>query len=242
MPATARQRDLLALRIITLGVVALAIPVGAVAVFVAGVDRKIAADAIAWAYSLGFFVTLTTAWWPLGSLRSWDRERRIRSTALLFLGMSYVTHLTWELGWLLLREPLQTGRDAWWAYAWWAYIDGGDARYALAPPELVAMELLSVINGLCGLAALLRLRRAERVGAPTGPPILILMGTAVVHLYSASLYYLSELFAGMPNVDTTVFTDLWIKFGLANAPWIIVPPVVLWWGAGALGHRRLASS
>lgn len=42
MKVTARQRDLLALRIITLGVVVLAIPVGAFAVFVAGADRKVA--------------------------------------------------------------------------------------------------------------------------------------------------------------------------------------------------------
>jgi len=242
MPTTPLHRDLLGARILTLGVVALAIPVGALAVFVLGADRSVAADVIAWAYSLGLFLSFTTAWWPLKSLRAWDRERRARSTALLFLGMSYVTHLTWELGWLLLLERIEAARDAWWAYPWWAYIDGGDARYAAAPPELLGMETLSVLNGVCGLAALVWLRRTEQTGERNGLPILVLMGTAVVHLYSASLYYLSELFAGMPNVNTHSFTDTWIKFGLANAPWVVVPPLVLWWGAGTLGHRRPPST
>ncbi len=242
MLAAPPHRDLLGARILTLGVVALAIPVGALAVFGLGADRDLAADGIAWAYSLGLFLSFTTAWWPLRSLRAWDRERRARSTALLFLGMSYVTHLSWELGWLLLHGRIAAARDAWWAYPWWAYIDGGDARYAAAPPELLGMETLSVVNGACGLAALLWMRRAERRGESAGLPVLALMGTAIVHLYSASLYYLSELFAGMPNVDTRSFTDAWIKFGLANAPWVLVPPLVLWWGAGALGIRRTSSS
>lgn len=56
------------------------------------------------------------------------------------------------------------------------------------------------------------------------------MATAVVHLYSASLYYLSEIVDGLPNVDTTSFLDTWIKFGLANAPWVVFPWVVIYWG------------
>ena len=60
--------------------------------------------------------------------------------------------------------------------------------------------------------------------------VLLLMATAVVHLYSTSYYYLSEILAGLPNVDTSSVTDTWIKFGLANAPWLTMPWIVLWWG------------
>jgi hypothetical protein len=59
----------------------------------------------------------------------------------------------------------------------------------------------------------------------------------VVHLYSASLYYGSEILAGFPNVDTRSFLDAWIKFGLANAPWVVFPWLVLYWGTRTL--RRL---
>ena len=53
--------------------------------------------------------------------------------------------------------------------------------------------------------------------------------TAVVHLYSASFYYLSELLDGLPNVDTTSFVATYVKFGLANAPWVVAPWFVFRW-------------
>ena len=64
--------------------------------------------------------------------------------------------------------------------------------------------------------------------------VLLFMATAVVHLYSTSYYYLSEILAGLPSVDTSSFTGTWIKFGLANAPWLTMPWLVLWWGYGRL--------
>ena len=108
-----------------------------------------------------------------------------------------------------------------------AYIDGGDYRYATAPAELLTIETLSVINGMVGATALALWWRSS--GKDIRAAWLI-MATAVVHLYSASYYYLSEIIAGMPNVDTTSFTDSFIKFGLANAPWVTMPWLVLFWG------------
>ena len=54
------------------------------------------------------------------------------------------------------------------------------------------------------------------------------MARAVVHIYSTSLYYGSEILESLPNVDTTSFLDTWIKFGLANLPWLIFPWFVLY--------------
>lgn len=223
------HRDLLVARVIVLAPVVLCFPVGAYAVFGAGADRDAAADGIAWVYSVGLFLSFTTSLWPLPSIRAWSAHRRARSASLLFLGMSYFTHLTWELGWLLLHPAIRGAREAAWAYPWWAYIDGGDARYATAPPELLGMEVLSVINGVVGVTALMALLKRQNARA-----VLVLMATSVVHLYSASLYYLTEIVAGLPNVDTSSFTDTYIKFGLANAPWVVMPFVVMWWGSRAI--------
>ena len=60
--------------------------------------------------------------------------------------------------------------------------------------------------------------------------LLLCMATAVVHLYSTSLYFGSEMLDGFANVDTDSFLDLWIKFGLANMPWLVFPWFVLYWG------------
>jgi hypothetical protein len=227
-------RPLVLARILTLAPVVVAFPLGSVVVFHFGADRVLTADVIAWVYSIGLFAAFSTSFWPLPDLRGWDRERRVRSAVLLFVVVSYVTHLSWELGWLLLHERIAASRDAAWAYTWWAYIDGGDFRYAKAPAELLAIESLSVLNGIMGTTALVLWWRS---GGADRRAVLLVMATAVVHLYSTSYYYLSEIFAGLPSVDTSSFTGTFIKFGLANAPWLTMPWLVLWWGQRQLLSR-----
>ncbi len=230
LPRT-RHLDLHVARGLTLGPVVLAFPVATAAVHVLGADRDATADLLSVVYSVGLFAAFTTGLWPLPSLRGWSRARRIESVALLFMVVSYLTHLSWELVWLLFHDAIAAARDAAWAYPWWAYIDGGDLRYAEAPPTLLTMEILSVTNGSLGLLGLwlwLRSGRTDRRG------VLLCLATAVVHLYSTSLYFGSEILAGLPNVDTTSFLDSYIKFGLANAPWLVFPPFVIAWGVRSL--------
>lgn len=227
----ARHADLWIARGLTLGPVVLAFPVATAAVFGLGADRDRTADLLAVVYSVGLFSGFTTSLWPLPSLRAWTRFERIQSMCLLFMVVSYLTHLTWELGWLVLHETIQGSRDAAWAYPWWAYIDGGDLRYAGSSSNLLTMEVLSVLNGAIGVVGLTLWHRSRHKD-PRG--VLLCMATAVVHLYSTSLYYGAEILDGLPNVDTSSFLDSWIKFGLANAPWIVFPWFVLYWGQRTL--------
>lgn len=220
------------LRFVLGSAIVLAFPLAAIAVFGRGVDRRLAADVLACVYAFGLLLLFASSL-PLPALRGWTRHERLASASLLFLGVSYATHLSWELAWLLAHEHIAASRDAAWAYPWWAYIDGGDARYLHAPPELLAMETLSVVNGTIGVIALRAWLRARARWA-----LLAMLGTAVVHFYSASLYYLGELVAGLPNVDTTRFVSTWVKFGLANAPWIVMPPLVVAWVWGELECRE----
>ena len=96
------------------------------------------------------------------------------------------------------------------------------------------MEVLSVTNGAMGAMGLVLWHRSKGSDLRA---VLLFMAMAVVHLYSASLYYGGEIIAGLPNVDTSSFLDTWIKFGLANAPWLVFPPCVLAWGAGLILRR-----
>ncbi len=227
--------DLWIARGVTLGAVALAFPVAAWLVFGLGVDRNATADGLAVVYSFGLFLGFTTSLWPLPSLRQWTGGDRLQSLCLLFLIVSAVTHLSWELVWLIAHDAIAASRDAAWAYPWWAYLDGGDMRYAKATPTLLMMESLSVANGLvCSLGLVLWYRsRGRDLRA-----VLLFMAMAVVHLYSTSLYYGGEILAGLPNVDTSSFLDSWIKFGLANLSWLVFPPCVLVWGARQLLGRE----
>ena len=232
-------RDLWVARGLTLGPVVLAFPLATAAVFAFGADRNTTADLVAIVYSIGLFAAFTTSFWPLPGLRGWSRGERIASAALLFMVVSYATHLSWELVWLLLHDAIRSARDAAWAYPWWAYIDGGDLRYAQASPTLLTMEALSVSNGLLGASGLvlwLRSRGTDPAGRSARLGVLLCMATAVVHLYSTTLYFGSELLAGLPNVDTSSFIDTALKFGLANAPWLVFPWCVLRWGWAELGR------
>lgn len=232
--AATTNLDLWIARGCTLGPVALAFPVAAWAVFGWGTDRNATADLLAVIYSFGLFLGFTTSLWPLPSLRSWTRHQRVQSLCLLFLIVSCITHLSWEFVWLIGHDAIAASRDAAWAYPWWAYIDGGDLRYAHATPTLLMMEVLSVSNGLiCAFGLVLWYRSDGR----DRRAVLLFMAMAVVHLYSASLYYGGEILAGLPNVDTSSVLDSWIKFGLANAPWLVFPPVVLLWGSGLMLQR-----
>ena len=225
--------DLWIARGLTLGPVALAFPVATWLVFGLETDRKATADVLAVIYSFGLFLGFTTSLWPLPSLRSWSGRERLESLCLLFLIVSCITHLSWELVWLLAHDAIAASRDAAWAYPWWAYIDGGDMRYAEATPTLLTMEILSITNGVvCALGLSLWYRSEGR----DKRAVLLFMAMAVVHLYSTSLYYGGEIIAGLPNVDTSSFLDTWIKFGLANASWLVFPPFVLGWGAHIILH------
>lgn len=212
-------------------VVGLAFPVGAIAVFGAGADRNATADLLAICYASGLMAGISSAMWPLPSVRARPWRWRVESTCAVFLVVSYATHLSWELGWLVAHEQIIAARDSAWAYPWWAYIDGGDLRYATASPDLLVMEALSVINGAVGVCGVVLWRRTN---GRDRRAVLLFAVTAVVHLYSVALYYGSEIAAGLPNVDTTSVVDTWIKFGLANAPWAVFPWLVLYAAARRL--------
>ena len=232
--SAAPNRDLWIARGLTLGPVALAFPVAAFTVFWLGTDREATADLLAVIYSTGLFLGFSTSLWPLPSLRRWTLKQRVQSLCLLFVIVSCITHLSWELIWLIAHDAIAVSRDAAWAYPWWAYIDGGDMRYAEATPTLLMMEVLSVVNG--GIGAL-GLALWYRSGGRDLRAVLLFMAMAIVHLYSTSLYYGGEILSGLPNVDTSSFLDSWIKFGLANASWLVFPPVVLAWGASLILGR-----
>ena len=203
-----------------------AFALGHIAVFVLGADRGVVADLLALTYSTMLPIGCGA---PLLDGGAW--RMRLGAVATTFVAMSAITHLTWEAGWLVFREAIAASPTAPWAYSWWAYIDGGDTRYAQPDNTLlVVMEGLSVCNGVLGASALGLYASGGRY-APLG--VLGMMAMAVVHLYSVALYYATELIDGLPSVGDSVF-DLGFKFILANAPWLVFPPVVIVWGIGEL--------
>ena len=231
------MRSVHVVQIVLAAVLALTLPAGAVARFGFDTDRGVTADRASVVFFLAIVALLSTPWWPLPSERGRSTFDRVQSMCFVWFAITFTTHVTWELGWLVLHDQIVESPDSAWAYIWWMYIDGGDGRYATSDPTLVTQEILSVINGIVGFSGLFVWWRSKGASAMA---TLLLMSTAVVHLYSTAVYFGSEIFDGYPNVETESFVDLWVKFLLLNGIWLVMPWVVLSWGWRTI-NRQLRS-
>jgi hypothetical protein len=209
----------------------LSFPVASYAVFGAGADRVSTAGALSVVYVVSMTGLFVAPWLPLPSLRGETTYRRLERMVIIWILVHTLTAIAWEIPWMLFHEQIAGARDELWAYTWWAYIDGGDTRY-LEPDWMVFfIEGWADINGILGLVALGFFLSS---GKKNPLPVYYFMFAAPLHIYPTLLYYVSEIAEGMPNVDTTSFVNLVVKFVLANCFWVILPFFVLIWGKQAL--------
>ncbi|MFT3899927.1 MAG: hypothetical protein QM728_06755 [Gordonia sp. (in: high G+C Gram-positive bacteria)] len=232
------SRGLRTVWIVAFGSLALAFPIYTYLAFHSGFSRSGIANALVVQVTIAYYLGIFAAFLPIPSLRRWTRFQRLQGVVLAFMFCSYITHLTWELGWLLLHRAIPGARDAAWAYPWWTYIDGGDLRYVNPAPGFLTLEILSVINGCVGLTGLFLLFRSKfRDYRGT----LLVMATAVEHTVTTWWYYGSEIIGGLKSVDTSSFMDFGVKFILLNGPWLIAPLLVLTWGYQMLPRQYAAA-
>lgn len=227
-------RSLRVVWIVAFGSLVAGFPLYTFLVFGANQDRAVMANALATQVTIAYFVGIFAACLPIPALRRWTRYERLQATVLPFVICSYVTHLTWELAWLILHKPIATARDSFWAYPWWAYMDGGDLRYLNPDSHFLMVEVLSGINGCVGLVGLVLLFRSKFTDFRG---TLLVMSTAVTHTVLTWYYYGSELIGGLSNVNTSSIFDVGVKFILLNSPWLIAPWFVLAWGYQTLNRQ-----
>lgn len=221
--------------LLSFGSLILAFPFYSYLVFGAGWDRRSTADIFAIHVTLAYWIGILAPALPLPGLQSWTRFQKLQAISLTFVIVSYSTHLSWELLWLIFHNAIAGSREQMWAYAWWAYIDGGDLRYYQPQTSFLMIEVLSVCNGLIGMSGLILLWRSAFNSLPG---ILLCMSTAVTHTVLTWYYYGTEILSGLHNVNTASVIDLWIKFVLLNGPWLVFPWLVLAWGYLLLNKRE----
>jgi len=219
--------DLWLLWFLCFGGLIIAFPLYSYMVFGKGYDRVETANIFAIHVTISYWLGILAPFFPLSKLRSWSRFQRLQAVCLAFMIVSYLTHLSWELVWLILHDAISLAKNEMWAYPWWAYIDGGDIRYYKPETNFLMMEVLSVINGLIGVTGLVLLWRSK-FHNPLGT--LLCMSTAVTHTVLTWYYYGTEFLTGFESVNTASFVDLWIKFIFLNGPWLVFPWLVLFWG------------
>ncbi|OBB83722.1 hypothetical protein [Mycobacterium sp. 852002-30065_SCH5024008] len=235
--ALAPSRGLRLMWTLAFGSLVLGFPLYTYLVFHGHMDRGLMANLLATQATAAYFVGIFAAFLPIPSLRRWTRFERLQGVVLPFVICSYATHLTWELGWLILHKPIAGARESAWAYPWWAYIDGGDLRYLNPNPHFLMIEVLSVINACVGVTGLIMLKRSQFTDYRG---TLLVMSTAVTHTVLTWYYYGSEIIGGLPSVNTSSFFDLGVKFIMLNMPWLIAPWLVLAWGYQMLKRQFAA--
>ncbi|MCH9733221.1 MAG: hypothetical protein K0U78_01485 [Actinomycetia bacterium] len=219
-------RDLKIAWAVAFGGLVAAFPVYTYLVFALGMDRGLVADILALQVAICYWLGPLAALLPLRGLRRWTLMRRIHMVVVPYLIASVLTHFIWEGLWVLLHESISASRSAAWAYPWWGYIDGGDFRYYNPTTDFLSLEVLSVINGVIGAVGLFLLFRSQ-FQRPLGT--MMVMTVAVVETVLTWYYYLTEILSGFANVNPT-FMDLGVKFIFLNAPWLVFPWFVLYWG------------
>jgi hypothetical protein len=84
----------------------LSLPAAALTVFAFDADRGVTGDAVTVVF-LGVLVgLLSTPWWPATGQRGRPRFESLQGMVMIWFGVTFTTHLTWELGWVLLRDSI----------------------------------------------------------------------------------------------------------------------------------------
>ena len=222
-----KPTDLWLMWFLCFGGLVIAFPLYSYLVFGMNHDRAETANLFSIQVTLAYWLGILAPFLPLPKLRSWTTFQRLQAVCLTFMIVSYSTHLSWELAWLILHEDIASANNEMWAYTWWAYIDGGDIRYYNPESNFLMIEVLSVINGSIGVTGLILLWRSKFQN-PLGT--LLCMSTAVTHTVLTWYYYGTEILTGFESVNTESFVDLWVKFIFLNGPWLVFPWLVLIWG------------
>ena len=218
-------KDILFIRRVCAFFILVSYAIGAFCVFSWGYDRSFVANALIQWNSIWLLLLFVSAFLPFPSLRRFTFYDRTHSSSIMFLFVSYLRHLTWDLGWFFFNEKIKGSRDALWAYPWWVFFDGGNPISSpVDSPQLLATEILSLIHGFIGFCALFNYTRTAGNSAFT---VHILMFSSVVYLYSFSLSYLSELVQENPD-------EIFCK--LQTIPWAFMCVIVIVWGMEALRY------
>ena len=218
MPETSSWESKVALRV---GVVAVATasPGGLVLTAAGVVDSEAASY---WAGA----IVLCAYWLILASplLGPGDRDARLLRLCTLWLWVSGITHLTWELSWCLIHARLHGAGEsdlAWWL--WWVY-GVADNRYLASDSFVVPMEwFTSVLGGPLAFYALRLLATGRELRGH-----LFVIGLSVMELYGTLLYWTTEWANGFTSADPGDPLNFYVKFIGINALWVIFPALSIW--------------
>jgi hypothetical protein len=212
----------------------LSIPVCWAAGALYGVSARLASDAFYLVFILLYAGVLVLPWLNLPGQRNMTRGQRLGKMCVAWLCLEIAAACFWSGPWLLFPQHIIAGKGEMWSYSWWAYMAGGDARYTVADPSLIAMEKMGVLVA-CACAIVLLRRLAT--GRFTDTQLWTLMFVQAVEFGVISVYYVSGFYLDLSSLGG--LSEIIIKFVGSNIFWLLMPPVVFFWaGRNLIAHRQ----
>ncbi len=180
---------------------------------------------------------LAAPWWPIAGLKERSRFEKLQTMSMIWLFMTLIPKVTWELGWLFFHKAIIAAKGAQWSAIWWSYMEGGDSRYLTVEPGLLSLETASVTVGIAGIAALWHWFRSGKTSTASLYVFLVVMTSDFWGFY---FYLMTEVYSGFPSVATPM--DLLIKFALTNSYWLFMPWVFAVWAMQKLRLLYVAAA
>jgi len=198
-----------------------------------GANKVFASNVFVLTATAALVAALVGPWFDLRGQVGLNREQRMEKTASTWLAVLAISHLTWEMPWVLFHSYLlgKSGEGKLWTYLWWIYAEGGDARYIHPDDNLLAMETGATLMGITALV-LAYLRRKN--GRFTNGQLVVVTALMAAEFYSTIIYIISESYSGFKDVSGAA--NFVVKFGFGNVLWLIFPVAVFLWT-----RRRLSA-
>lgn len=156
----------------------------------------------------------------------------LKQICVLWLWISGLTHVTWELSWCLAHPYLHgVGPADSWAWFWWIY-GVADHRFLASDSFVVAREwMAAAVEGPLNFYILYLLWKGRTLPATVG-----LFIVSTMELTGTTLYFAVEALNGFAHVDGGL-VNFWVKFVLLTLLWIVFPALSLHTAARTLKER-----
>lgn len=142
--------------------------------------------------------------------------------ALGWYGIDAFTHLSIELGYLILALTSTPAKSD--TYLGWIWREYGraDSRWAVRDPNIISIEILTVGMGLLCLMQVYGCFFKTKWRHPL--QIII----CVSELYGGWMTFCPEWVEGSPNLNSSDPVLLWIYLVFMNGLWVVIPALLLW--------------
>ena len=104
------KQNLKQIQALLLALVVLAFPFCAWLVYQQNQPRLEMANMLACVYGFGLYAVFFSPWLPIPGRKLVSPSQRLQESVIIWFWVTYITHLTWEFGWLVFHDAIVNGK------------------------------------------------------------------------------------------------------------------------------------